>query len=240
MFLEQLQLSDVSSVAICGGGGKTSLLYALSYEMCRQHIVIATTSTHILQPQETEQLAFFQPNSPADFAQAKQGVVSVFGIPQTATPNSEKKITGIPPMMVDAALQTADYFFYEADGSKHLPLKCHNATEPVIWFGTDAVICVLGLSALGRSAQQVCHRFDLDPLFQMMPNKSIDTDDLVRLALECRKAAGYPHTFRVCFNQCDTDALHRAAQQAASQLEIHGIPCAASCLTAQSPWISAL
>lgn len=240
MFLQQLQLFGHSSIAICGGGGKTSLLYALAHQMCKQSSVIVTTSTHILQPQETEQFAFFTPDSPDVFANAKRGMVSVFGIPQSITPTGEKKIIGIPPMMVDAAMQAADYFLYEADGSKHLPLKCHNATEPVVWFGTDAVICVLGLSALGKPARQVCHRFELDPLFQAMPDKPIDTDDLVRLALECRNAAGYPHTFRVCFNQCDTDALLHAAQQAADELEIHGIACAASCLTAHSPWMKAL
>ncbi|MDO5783537.1 MAG: selenium cofactor biosynthesis protein YqeC [Eubacteriales bacterium] len=234
---DTLCLTDAHSIAICGAGGKTTLLYALA-EQARQQgkRVLVTTSTHIMQPENTDTLHFYEENTLDSFENVcTSGQISVIG-----TPCGQKKITGISPMMVDTAMQSCDIFLYEADGSKCLPIKCHNATEPVIWFGTDAVICVLGLSALGKPAQEICHRWQLDPLFSIYPDKILDTDDLIRLALECRRAAGYPHKFVLCLNQCDTAELRQAAQMIADGLAVHGIPCVASCFCGKAPEIIAL
>ena len=234
---DALHLTGAQSAALCGAGGKTTLLYALAEQARRENRrVLVTTSTHILLPEETDTLRFYDSPQPDAFDSiCIPGQISVVG-----TPCGDKKITGIASMTVDAAMQAADLFVYEADGSHRLPLKCHNSTEPAIWFGTEAVLCVLGLSACGRPAQQVCHRWQLDPLFAAHPDKPIDTDDLVRLALECRAAAGYPHRFSVCFNQCDTGEQLHFARSAAQQLAVHGIPCAASCFSGPVPDIAAL
>lgn len=233
---ESLHLQDMHSIAICGAGGKTTLLYALAEELRRENkAVLVTTSTHMFQPEETGVLRFFSAEQ-IDFASiCKPRQISVFG-----TPCEQNKITGIAPMDIDTAMHAADVFLYEADGSKHLPVKCHNATEPVIWFGTDAVVCVLGLSALGKPAQESCHRWQLDPLFAALPDKLLQADDFVRLALECRKAAGYPHCFSVCLNQCDTDSLLNISRDIAAQLAIHGISCAAACFLGSEPQITPL
>ena len=46
--IEQLSLQDARLVALCGAGGKTSLLYALGREWAdRGEKVVLTTSTHI-------------------------------------------------------------------------------------------------------------------------------------------------------------------------------------------------
>lgn len=232
-----LHLVDAHSIAICGAGGKTTLLYALAEQARQQEKrVVVTTSTHIMQPENTDVLHFYEESMLDSFeAICQAGQISVIG-----TPCGQKKITGISPMMIDTAMQSCDIFLYEADGSKRLPVKCHNATEPVIWFGTDAVICMLGLSALGKTAQTCCHRWQLDPLFSIHPDKILDTDDFIRLALECRKAAGYPHKFILCLNQCDTAALRQSAQAIADELAVHGIPCVASCFCGETPDMIAL
>jgi xanthine dehydrogenase accessory factor len=49
----------------------------------------------------------------------------------------------------------------EADGSKHMPLKFPNATEPVIPPGVGEIIVVWGPQGLGRPAREVCHRLAL-------------------------------------------------------------------------------
>lgn len=234
---DTLHLTDAHSIAICGAGGKTTLLYALA-EQARQQDkrILVTTSTHIMQPESTETLRFYEENTLDSFENiCTPGQISVIG-----TPCAHKKITGISPMMVDTAMQSCDIFLYEADGSKRLPIKCHNTTEPVIWFGTDAVICVLGLSALGKPVHKICHRWQLDPLFSVYPDKILDIDDLIRLALECRKAAGYPHKFILCLNQCDHTDLRQSAQAIADGLAIHGVPCVASCFRGESPEMIAL
>ena len=232
-----LHLTDAHSIAICGAGGKTTLLYALAEEARQQNKrVIVTTSTHILQPADTDFLHFYAENQLESLESVCiSGQISVIG-----TPCAQNKITGVSPVMVDAAMQACDLFLYEADGSKRLPVKCHNASEPVVWFGTDAAVCVLGLSAYGNRACDCCHRWQLDPLFAAHPDKLLDADDFVRLALECRRAAGYPHRFVVCLNQCDSADLRQCAQEIANALAIHGIACAASCFCGDTPEIAAL
>lgn len=234
---DALCITDAHSIALCGAGGKTTLLYALAEEARQQNKkVIVTTSTHILQPKNIDILHFYEQDKLNSIeAACIPGQISVIG-----TPCEQKKITGINPMMVDTAMDAADIFLYEADGSRHLPVKCHSSKEPVIWFGTDAVICVLGLSALGKPAEEVCHRWELDPLFSISPRKLLDTDDCIRLALECRQAAGYPHTFVLCLNQCDNTNLLKQAQKIASGMSLHGVPCAASCFLRKTPEIMAL
>ncbi|MDO4174988.1 MAG: selenium cofactor biosynthesis protein YqeC [Eubacteriales bacterium] len=234
---ETLGIAGMRSVAVCGAGGKTTVLYALAEEARRQNQrVLVTTSTHILQPENTERLHFYEEQQ-LDTVESIciPGQISVIG-----TPCGDKKITGLNPMTLDDATKAADVVLYEADGSKRLPVKCHKDTEPVIWFGTEAVICVLGLSALGQSAHSTCHRWQLDPLFSLQPQKRLDADDFIRLALECRQKAGYPHIFVVCLNQCDNTALRWQAQCIAAGLSIHGIACTASCFSAETPEIAAL
>ena len=229
---DTLRLTGARSVALCGAGGKTTLLYALAEQARRANRrVLVTTSTHMFQPEENAHLRFVcaQP-APDPASLCLPGQITVVG-----TPCGQKKITGLMPAQVDAAMQAADLFLYEADGSRRLPVKCHSATEPVIWFGTDAVVGVLGLSALGRPARAVCHRWQLDPLFCAQPDRPLEADDLVRLALECRRAAGYPHRFTVCLNQCDTDEQRRAAEAVAAGLAVHGIACAATCFSGGQP-----
>lgn len=220
-----LHVTNAHSIALCGAGGKTTLLYALAEQARQQNKrVVVTTSTHIIQPEDTNFLHFYKENQ----FKCTAGQISVVG-----TPCGNNKITA--PESIDTIMQAADIFLYEADGSKRLPVKCHNNTEPVIWFGTDAVICILGLSALGQPAQQVCHRWQLDPLFCNHPDKRLNTDDFIRLALECRQAAGYPHRFSVCLNQCDCDSLKESAAAIAKELAIHGISCTASRFIGDSP-----
>ena len=55
----------------------------------------------------------------------------------------------------------ADVVLVEADGSKMLPLKFPNATEPMIPEKTDEIFVVCGLNALERKAKDVCHRLEL-------------------------------------------------------------------------------
>lgn len=234
---DALHVADAHTVALCGAGGKTTLLYALA-EQARQRSlrVLVTTSTHLFQPQSTATRRFYDQRYLRDIASVCiPAQISVVG-----TPCGNKKITGLHPATIAAAMQAADVFLYEGDGSRRLPVKCHNRTEPVIWPNTDAVICVLGLSAFGKPAQQVCHRWQLDCVFAQHSQALLDAHDFVRLALECRTAAGSPHQFSVCFNQCDTDAQLTIARACAQQLALHGIPCAASCFLGAQCEITAL
>ena len=48
----------------------------------------------------------------------------------------------------------------EADGSRRLPLKVPRAGEPVIPDNTDMILCLNGLTSLGKWAEDCCLRLE--------------------------------------------------------------------------------
>ena len=68
----------------------------------------------------------------------------------------------------------------EADGSKQLPLKYPNASEPVIPEHTDEIIVVCGLNAIGQRAEAVCHRLELVKACLGIENDTIITPEHIR------------------------------------------------------------
>lgn len=128
--------------ALIGGGGKTSLVYRLAQELQELGSVIVTTSTRIYPPEHL-------PVTP------RVGVVR--GVVCVGSPCEQGKLTA--PMQSFEELETlADYVLVEADGSKHLPIKAHEAHEPVLPANARQVICVVGASGLNRPAAQAVHR----------------------------------------------------------------------------------
>ena len=49
----------------------------------------------------------------------------------------------------------------EADGSRRLPLKVPRAGEPVIPDNTDMILCLNGLTSLGKRAEDCCLRLEV-------------------------------------------------------------------------------
>ncbi|WP_276874600.1 selenium cofactor biosynthesis protein YqeC, partial [Anaerotruncus massiliensis (ex Togo et al. 2019)] len=113
-----------------------------------------------------------------------------------------------------------DALFLEADGSRRLPVKFPNSTEPVIPEGTGRVIAVAGLSALGRPVDEVCHRAPLAREALGIPEGASVTPGIIaRLLL-----AGYGRfSPTVLLNQADTPALREQGEQAAALLRAGGI-----------------
>lgn len=136
--------------AIIGGGGKTSLLYALAEELNARGSVIVTTSAKIRRP---EHLPVADPESLEALSAALKAASPLC----LGSPWPENKLAA--PALPWAALpRAADYVLVEADGSRGLPAKAHAAHEPVIPPEAGNVILVLGADAFGRPISQVCHR----------------------------------------------------------------------------------
>ena len=146
-------LKTPAQAALVGGGGKTSLMFALAAEAAAAgYRVITTTTTRILVPEagqsscvilgtETEDLA-------SQISAAWQRTRHVTVAREIAADN---KLLGLAPETLDrlAALNLADLIINEADGAACRPVKAPNLTEPVIPGGTDMVIAVMGVDALG-------------------------------------------------------------------------------------------
>lgn len=163
---------------IAGSGGKTSLMLQLAREAAQDGLrVAATTTTHIAAPLPEERIApiVLPLDAPDDCAKIfplldnawAAGKAVVIG---REISRADQEYRSMPHVKLcapggEAALRAiaarCDLFLCEADGSKRLPVKFPNDTEPVLWQGEGKMLVVLGLSAIEKPLAECCHRFAL-------------------------------------------------------------------------------
>ena len=174
-------------VSLIGGGGKTTLLYALSaYCTAKGWRVLTTTTTHIRKPVNVPWIAVNEEEKTASLECESSECKTSVGIKcvceNTAwenagkerdrlwqqgtyvvagTPAPHEKLTILPESIRSEWISDADITFLEADGAKCLPCKFPAAHEPVILPQSDIVLAVAGLSALYRPLGEVCFRAEL-------------------------------------------------------------------------------
>lgn len=206
------------TVSLVGGGGKTTLLYAMAdHCACKGWRVLVTTTTHIRQP-----AACYAPDDAALTALWQAGHYAVIG-----TPAENGKLT-LPPQLLRRMAQ-ADAVFIEADGAKHHPCKLPAAHEPVLLSQSDIVLAVAGLSALGKPLREGCFRYDtIRPQFlAAAPDAPLTPSMLAQLLASAqggRKAVG-DRQFYAVLNQADTPELQQQGIQIQQLLCQQGIPC---------------
>lgn len=138
--------------AIVGSGGKTTLLKQLAKQYRAQgKTVLVTTTTHMF----IEDDMLLTDDADTIIQALKDNGYVMAGVPDGV------KFKALSEETYAAVCDHADVVLVEADGSKHMPLKYPNDTEPVIPEYTDEIIVVCGLNALGRPAKEVCHRLEL-------------------------------------------------------------------------------
>ena len=205
-------------VSLVGGGGKTTLLYAMADHCARKGWrVLVTTTTHIRQP-----AACYAPDNATLNALWKAGQYAVIG-----TPAENGKLT-LPPQLLRRMAQ-ADAVFVEADGAKHHPCKVPAAHEPVLLPRSDIVLAVAGLSALGKPLLEVCFRYETirPQFFSAAPDAPLTPPMLAQLLANTqggRKAVG-DRQFYAVLNQADTPELRQQGIQIQQLLRQQGIPC---------------
>ena len=174
-------------VSLIGGGGKTTLLYALSaYCTAKGWRVLTATTTHIRKPVNVPWIAVNEEEKTASLECESSECKTSVGIKcvceNTAwenagkerdrlwqqgtyvvagTPAPHEKLTILPESIRSEWISDADITFLEADGAKCLPCKFPAAHEPVILPQSDIVLAVAGLSALYRPLGEVCFRAEL-------------------------------------------------------------------------------
>ena len=139
-------------IAVVGSGGKTTLIKQLAAKYRAQgKTVLVTTTTHMFIEVDT----LLTDDASAIIRVLREKGYVMAGI------REGMKFKALPEETFDAVCACADVVLVEADGSKGLPLKYPNATEPVIPKNADEIIVVCGLNALGQKAKDVCHRLEL-------------------------------------------------------------------------------
>ena len=140
-------------VSLAGAGGKTSTIRRLAWEAVGRGLkVLVVTTTHMARPGA---FGVFDGN-----AEEIRNVLERRGLAVAGRPAEKGKITFTGWELYKEACSLADLVLVEADGSRRLPLKVPRAGEPVIPDNTDMILCLNGLTSLGKWAEDCCLRLE--------------------------------------------------------------------------------
>jgi probable selenium-dependent hydroxylase accessory protein YqeC len=159
MLIRSLGLEQARLIALCGAGGKTTLMFALAREFTAAgERVLVTTTTKLAHDEAQGRLSFAATGAEQLLTHARRllpengpqraGEVIAY----SAVSEDGCKLIGFAPELVDALAQSGrfDRILVEADGSARKPLKAPAAHEPVIPAATQALIIVAGTSGFGQ------------------------------------------------------------------------------------------
>lgn len=218
-------------ISLVGGGGKTSLMYALADAFAKQgRKTLVMTSTHIQIPENRPVVLSVEEAR----RQWELGTFAVAGTRvkcrNTKAPDKteEEKLAGISEALRNRLFAEAEAVLIEADGAKRHPFKVPADHEPVILPESDIVIGVAGLSCIGKTLAQACFRYEvlLNQLNgQIRTEHDIITEDTVAEVLMAewgtRKQVG-DRDYYVVLNQCDTATEREKARKTAQPLAQKG------------------
>ena len=213
--IEQLDLQDARLVALCGAGGKTTLLYALGREWRRRGAkAVLTTSTHIQAELPEGCVLWDRPD--------EQGLMSIWRagfVPVAGRPLQNGKLQGPSEDMWAILRAQAERILVEADGAARKPTKFPAAWEPVIPQYTDRVLVLSGLSALDKLPEEACFRHELAQSRGLLAKETpLSEEGLCALLL-----SGYGRYAPLfLLTQADTPALWNRAERIAAMLKREG------------------
>lgn len=146
-----LDLGANELVSIVGGGGKTTVLYALADQLRGRIVVTTTTKMHA--GQTGGHTVLVGPTTGELRAAFDRDRIVVAWQKMDAG-----KAVGVAPGLADEWFGHADHVLVEADGSRMRPFKAPAPHEPVIPSRSTVVLSVIGADAIGRVIEDQCHR----------------------------------------------------------------------------------
>jgi probable selenium-dependent hydroxylase accessory protein YqeC len=152
--LEAFEIGEKEIISLVGGGGKTTLMYALANELVeRGDSVITTTTTRIMPPDASQSRFLLVNNREQELLnQVTSNINSWRHITIADDRLSPSRLKGISLSLIKylSHWPKIDQIIVEADGASRKPLKAPNATEPVIPDITTLLIPVIGLESIGQ------------------------------------------------------------------------------------------
>jgi molybdenum cofactor cytidylyltransferase len=141
-------------VAIVGGGGKSSLMFALAERLPGRGVM--TTTTRIFSDQlsgATEVCTLADADWRARLDAFESALLVVGRV-------EGERAVGVPLELPAEMLAhpRVDWVIVEADGSRMLPVKAPAPHEPVIPVGTTLLVPVVGIDALLKPIGEIAHR----------------------------------------------------------------------------------
>jgi molybdenum cofactor cytidylyltransferase len=205
-------------VAVVGGGGKSSLLFALAE--CLPGRVVLTTTTRIFAAQMSRAAAVCTTADEGwqDQLEAFDGNLLVVGRVQG------ERAVGVPPDLPAEwlARPRVDWVVVEADGSRMLPVKAPADHEPVIPERTSLLVSVVGIDALDDPIERVAHRAErVADITGLAPSQHLTPEALGKLLTSPRGGLkGAPRDARVAvlINKVESSARREAAHRIADRV----------------------
>lgn len=174
----EININKKNVISFVGGGGKTSLIYNLGHELkALGKKVIITTTTRMFMPENNLVLTGKKDDIIKLLSSENMITVGLSCNKDTGESNCNEsrnkksldtskelnfeKISGLPKEIAEKLIEIADFVLVEADGAKRLPLKVPAEHEPVILEGSNLVIGVCGIDAVGKKINEACHRANL-------------------------------------------------------------------------------
>jgi probable selenium-dependent hydroxylase accessory protein YqeC len=149
-----LDLGPKEHIAFVGGGGKTSLMFALAEELVGSNKIVLTSTTTKVSYKEAGRapLVILLAGS-AKMEELGEKLKSERHVFVSDRLLDSGKVQGIDPSLADTYYRNLplDYLLVEADGSAGHPVKAPALHEPVIPESVTIVSALLGLEALGRA-----------------------------------------------------------------------------------------
>lgn len=150
-----LEIPHRAVVTMIGGGGKTSLLFALARESeaAGARVVTATTTKMLLPtPEQSRRVLLVDEDDPSWIETIREALDDSPHV-TIGVSRAGDKITSVRPEAIDALLRSgvADRILVEGDGAKHRHLKAPRDGEPVIPKSCAVVVPVVGIDLVGRT-----------------------------------------------------------------------------------------
>lgn len=211
-------------MAFVGGGGKTSLLFALANTLPGRRILTTTTRIFAAQMKLAPEVVFATEDT--EKTEGKIGeILDRHGMCLVVGAVEGEKAKGVPPKLPGKWLARSDVDFVlaEADGSRMRPIKAPAAHEPVIPNAATVVVPVVGIDALDGRFPEVTHRPELaEELLQYsVIGNQLSVNDVARLITHPQGGLKeVPEGARVVpfINKVETAAQLKAARQIAQQI----------------------
>ena len=141
-------------ISIVGGGGKSSLLFALGERLPGRVLLTTTTRIFAAQMDLAERVFTLADPDWLEKATSDRRAALLVGHVEG------ERAVGVPPTLPREVLESDrfDWVVIEADGSRMRPTKAPAEHEPVIPEETRHVIVVAGIDALSGPIEEVAHR----------------------------------------------------------------------------------
>ncbi len=148
-------------IAIVGGGGKSSLMFALAEALPGR--TVTTTTTRIFAAQMTLAPAVCFADDLSRLGEYLERYRTALVVGAVGSGKDKEKAMGAPPELPGRLLARpdVDFVIVEADGSRMRPIKAPAAHEPVIPPETTLVVPVAGIDALDGRIADIAHRPEL-------------------------------------------------------------------------------